>query len=371
MIDIKELGFIVNRIKLFYKPIIIVSVISGAIYLNGFLSEFGIPFPVDIGVLTSALLTIGAVSLLIVTILLIYVFLVCVVHYDLLKIGFHLVINTSRQGVYSYKKRNYFTFYLLTYFIPILLIMSGWYLYHEDVIGLKDVLVSIFSYSVFFVTYGYFSCVGSYVILKQRINFSLKLYLHMLISQLATIMSLFIFVSLLVRRVGNMSDLEFLGVVIVYLMVNFLCLVPIFSKKFMGKIKEGRDVNLTPDDIVKRIYITPIWSAIALMLVFSYLPMFSHYVGELPLRLLNLGGGIEFVAIGGRRQCDSWPEFVVNEKISNSCTTFKGKLLIQLGDRAYAIFNDNHRDVVVSLNMSKSSIVTDIPKNSFYWNHKD
>src|SRR5690606_17166579 len=91
------------------------------------------------------------------------------------------------------------------------------------------------------------------------------------------------------------------------------------------------------------------------------------YVAEIPLRKLNIGGGIDFVAVDAQRQCRSWPNFIIEIETEDTCTSREGKMILQLGSMAYAIFRDEfNKPQVVSLNIEKSSIIKDLPDDSIY-----
>lgn len=359
---------IIEKNKVFQKPILIGGVISGGIYLNGFLSQFGIPFPLDIGVLTSTLLVIGVISTLVVAIISGYVLLVNLSHYDFLNTNFHFVINTTKEGIYASRAKNYFIFYLITYFVPVLFFISSSYLYYEKIVSIINIVCFFCFYFLFYIFYGYFISLGSFSKKMERLVFSIKLFLHLIVSQAISIISLFMFIAVLAPRVGDLADWELAGIVAIYLIINFLCLLPIFSVRAARKILESEDTSITAEEFVSKTHITPVWFVIILMILLSYLPRTSAYIGEIPLRLLNIGGGIEFIATDAKRQCDSWPDFIISKNVnSDKCVSITGKLIIQLGDRAYAIFPRNNTDVIVSINLSKSAIVSDIPTKSIYW----
>ncbi|WP_181318807.1 hypothetical protein, partial [Photobacterium kishitanii] len=150
---------------------------------------------------------------------------------------------------------------------------------------------------------------------------------------------------------------------ILYLFITYLLMLPFFSKRKLIKLTTTENHKLTPDLIIKHTQNSPAWAIILLMVIASFLSPVSSYVGEIPLKLMNIGGGKNFVATDEIKQCNSWPSFIISKKDKNSCITKEGKLIIQLGSRAYALFKDGQQDKVVSLDLSKSSIVTNVPKN--------
>ena len=117
---LEKIKTVIQYYSTFYKPALIISMISGAIYLNGFLRSFGIPFPLEINVLPSALLVIGVLSLLIVVITSLYATLVTTMNYDPFNTGYHIIINTSKSGVFSLKMKNYLKLNFFIYLLPFL-----------------------------------------------------------------------------------------------------------------------------------------------------------------------------------------------------------------------------------------------------------
>jgi len=351
--------------RVFYKPALILGMISGSIYLNGFLSEYGVPFPLDIGVLTSALLVIGTLSLLLVTITTCYVLLVSLVNLDPFDTCYQRVINTSKSGIYAPKLTNYLILYFFIYLLPFCLFFIFLMSDAFESVEFK-IYILLFLYLIWSFLYSAFISRNAYDTIKEKALFSLKMMLHIFLSQIVSIVSLCFFVLILVPRVGNLDDLTFFGVLCVYLIVNIFCLIPVFSSSKFNEIINDENKTVSSDVLIRNTQVTPVWVVVVTLVVISCLPPFSPYVGELPLRILNIGGGVEFIAVDGKRQCNSWPDFIVSHKDESTCTTKKGKLLIQLGDRAYAIFKDVNSEKIVSLNLSKSSIVSDIPEDSIY-----
>lgn len=364
MDTINSLKDLIIKNVVFYKPIMLAGIISGGVYLNSFLSEYGVPFPLEIGVLTSTLLVVGILSIILVSITACYLLLIYLVSLDPFKTNYHLVINTSKLGVYSSKKRNYLKLYFFTYLLPMSFLIEELYAYDNTKSNTHILYILVGTCILIPFSYSYYISKGSYKIGIERIKFSCKMTVHVLVSQFASFMSLFFFIAILVPRVGSLSNWESIVIITFYLLTNLLCLIPIFSRKKSEKILTCIDKKITPDSLIKETQGTIVWFIFATLLLTSYLPPFSPYVGELPLRILNIGGGVDFVAVDEKKQCDSWPEFIIFEKTPNSCTTYKGKLIVQLGDRGFILFHDGETEKVVSLNLSKSSMISEIPKDS-------
>ncbi|WP_394136406.1 hypothetical protein [Aliivibrio fischeri] len=356
----------VENNKVFYKPVIGVGIVSGAIYLNGFLTEYGVPFPLDIGVLASALLVIGVLSIMFVGIATCYILLTSFVNFDPFNTNYHRVINTSKQGIYASRMRNYISFYFFTYLFPIVTVLICLVVYTELMSNYMALLLGVALYLIFPLLYSFAVSKGAFEQLSQRVRFAIKMAIHVFLSQIVSIASLFFFVAILTPRVSSLSNLEFIGVIISFLLVNLFCLIPVFSYRKLDAALAQVNKSITADSLIKNTQVTPVWLVVAMLLFTSYLPAISPYVGELPLRMLNIGGGIDFIAVDGRRQCDSWPSFIISNKTGSTCTTNNGKLLVQFGDRAFALFKDRDSEKVVSLNLSKSSIISDIPDGSVY-----
>lgn len=355
--------------KALYKPTLFLGMLAGSLYLNAFLSEFGVPFPLDIGVLPTMLLVIGMIAIFLVSITAFYVLLISFINEDPMKSGFHRVINTTSSGLYSSKLRNYLKLYTFTYILPYSLFF---YLLLSEILTSDSggvFLIFLLGYTFFSFLYSYFISKHAFNHWKEKIRFARRMTLNLILFQAASLLSLGFFVLILVPRVGNIGDYTFLTIVFAYLIVNMFCLMPIFSKdKFFDvTAKSG---SLTADKLITHTQATPVPWVVLLLVLLSFLAPFSTYVGELPLKILNIGGGSDFVAVDGKRQCNSWPNFIISNQTENSCTTKTGKLIIQLGDRAYAVFDEGNKDRIVSLNLSKSAIVNSIPENSLYLRNK-
>ncbi|SUB66277.1 Uncharacterised protein [Photobacterium damselae] len=173
-----------------------------------------------------------------------------------------------------------------------------------------------------------------------------------------------IFLLIIIPRAGDINDLKLSYILFFYIFITVIFIIPIFSKNKLKQLNNSDNDNLDPDFIAKNIQTSPVLAIIFFMILFSLLPQTSSYVAEIPLRLMNIGGGIKFIATDEIKKCDTWPSFIISKRDKSSCITKTGTLILQLGDKTYALFKDGKDDKVVSLNLSKSSIVTDIPKNS-------
>lgn len=359
---LEKIKTIIQYYSTFYKPALIISMISGAIYLNGFLRSFGIPFPLEINVLPSTLLVIGVLSLLIVLITSLYATLVTTMNYDPLNTGYHIIINTSKSGVFSLKIKNYLKLNFFVYLLPFLTLFI---IIYKELIPLGY----IFSFYFYIVLALWSIIVSLFILIKKRKyiknkqSFFLTFTIHIFIFQNISLLSFALFYLIITPRIDNITDLKLLITLIFYLSFNYLLLLPIFSKKKLLELTKNKTHKLTPESIITQTQNSPAWAIIVFMVLASFLPQISSYVGELPLKLMNLGGGSSFVVTDEIKQCNSWPNFIISKKDNNSCRTKEGKLIIQLGSRAYAIFNDGQYDKVVNLDLSKSSIVTDLPKD--------
>ncbi|WP_147280340.1 hypothetical protein [Photobacterium damselae] len=358
---LEKIKIIIELYKSFYKPILITSMIAGSIYLNGFLSSYGVPFPLDIAVLPSTLLIIGTLSLLIVIITSIYVILMIFMNSDPLNTGYHLIINTSKYGVISFRSRNYIPFIFITYLLPFSLLFATIY---RDLIPTEStyiLLIVIFLWSFFCSCFISRNKIRS----KKSRNIFIGLFtLHLFIFQIISFTSLMIFLLIIIPRAGDINDLKLSYILFFYIFITVIFIIPIFSKNKLKQLNNSDNDNLDPDFIAKNIQTSPVLAIIFFMILFSLLPQTSSYVAEIPLRLMNIGGGIKFIATDEIKKCDTWPSFIISKRDKSSCITKTGTLILQLGDKTYALFKDGKDDKVVSLNLSKSSIVTDIPKNS-------
>jgi len=346
------------------KPIFFISLIVGAIYLNTYLRGFGIPFPLDLSVLPTILLVIGFFSVLLTIIISMYLLLVAIINIDPWDTGFKRVINTNKTGLYAPHLKNYLIYALVSYILPFTLFLVIMINYGSDTTTKQLVLWFLYAIWAFICSFAW--AIDSQLPKNERISFILKMSFHIFTVQVVSVVSVIILISIVLSKTPKISDMEFYIIIVVYLLINLACILPSFSTRKFKKIHND-DNKLSADDLINKSQLTPTYFVIAILIFVSLLPPFAFHIGEIPLRLMNIGGNLEFIATDARRQCDSWPEIIIDKKDEEKCQSKVGHLIIQLSDRAFAIFeNKLGKPVLVSLNFSKSAIVSTLPEDSQY-----
>ena len=246
-----------------------------------------------------------------------------------------------------------------------------WIGYYQTESTSLNFLILFSLYAVWAFIYGVVTAQSMKEGFKEKAIAAFKMTFHIFAVQFVSLLSLSVFLLVVLARAKNISELELLLVVCCYAIVNFICILPMFSKTKFDEINQS-EKKLNSDEIIQKSQQYPTYLIIVMLIFLSLTPNISPYVGELPLRLLNIGGGIEVQVKDTRRYCDAWPEFIIHKKDDDSCVTKTGKLLIQLGDRAYFTFyKEKVGHLVISLDIGKASISKRVPENSFYLSRVD
>lgn len=189
---------------------------------------------------------------------------------------------------------------------------------------------------------------------------------HLIAAQAVSITSIIILITIISSKTTKISDPTFFIIIAIYLLINAACILPSFSKKKFQEL-HGTKNNLNADDLISKSQLTPTYFVIGFLVIISLLPPFAFHIGEIPLKLMNIGGNIEFIATDARRQCDSWPSVIIDKVDEKQCQSKKGRLIIQLSDRAFTIFENKNGDpILVSLNLSKAAVISLLPNDSRY-----
>lgn len=344
---------------LFFKILFLLCVLAGFIYLNSYLNEFGIPFPLDLTILPTALIFISCISILIVGIGILYIFIVAIVNMDFMSIGYKRIINTNRHGVYNPRKYNYLTYSLISYILPFIFSLVVFYNYnlkiiHNQIYLFSGYLAWAFSYGAILTKYS-----------KEKYTTTFKLTFHFLLTQSLSLISFSVLLAIILPRTSETTPMNIILYIIGFLIVNTMLFFPSFSKEKFNEIN-NQGIHLSADQLIEKTNIAPPYFMLAIFILLSLFPPFSSFVTELSLRKLNIGGGTDFTITDSYRRCLTWPNFVMKNMQSGTCTSNNGKLILQLGDRAYAIFYNNKKPTLVSLNLSKASISTELPQKSIY-----
>lgn len=366
MIEIKEFKKLVEPIVGYQKLLFLMSLVTGAIYLNAYLSEFRIPFPVDLGVLPVLLVMVGALSIGFSLLGIAYVFIVSILNSDPFSTGYLRVIHTSKGGVYAPSWGNRIKFTLICY-LPIIFMLVVTGLHDVDspimqALCWGGVLIWNLLYSVVLSTHAFTS-------FKERKRFSLRFSFHMIVAQMLSIASLLVLFAIVLPRM-EVTNIKVLVVLGIYAGFNAISVHPAFSPRRFNIVNDST-TGLTSDELLQRSYVSPVYFFIGVCWIATLFPPVSTYVAEIPLRLLNIGGGTQFVISSGKKECRSWPDFIIKGEYEyeEKCISNVGKLILQLGDRVYAVFlNKDDKPILVSLNLEKSSILRPISEDNIFFN---
>ena len=189
---------------------------------------------------------------------------------------------------------------------------------------------------------------------------------HLFTIQTLSVASIIIIIMIVSSKTQELPDLGLYFIITIYILVNLACTLPNFTIKKFKSINNKKTL-LTADDLINRSRLTPTYIVIIFLVFISLLPPFAFHIGELPLKLLNIGGNISFVVYDEIKQCNTWPQEIIDEKNTIQCKSKTGYLILQLSDRAYSIFENNQGEpFLVSLNLNKSTIISNLPNDSRY-----
>ncbi|PSW57395.1 hypothetical protein C0W54_21810, partial [Photobacterium kishitanii] len=210
---LEKIKTVIQSYNTFYKPILIFSMISGSIYLNGFLRSFGIPFPLDINVLPSTLLVIGVLSLLLVVITSLYAILVTVMNFDPFDTGYHIIINTSKLGIFSLRMRNYLKLNFLIYPLPFLILFA---IIYKELIPLNKIEFFHFyiAIAIWSILISLFILIRKREYIKNKCSFFAAFTIHLFICQNISLLLFFLFTLIITPRVDDITDSKLLTILI-------------------------------------------------------------------------------------------------------------------------------------------------------------
>jgi hypothetical protein len=361
---VDKLNEILNKYQCFNKGLFYASMVVGAIYLNSYLSGFGIPFPLDINLLPTTLLVVGILSAFFLALATVYTLLIGIMNEDPLGIGLQRIISTCDTGIYAPKNVNYIKHTLVSYILPFTLSLVLFTEYDMSSTPIKTLLILI----------GYiaWAFIYSIVITRKEVSkgiekfkLQLKITTYVSLMQLLSIISFVVFLSIVLPRAKNIETIDLILITLGYVIVNSACTLPSFSKAKFAEINTSNK-NITAERIVMQTHTKPTYMIIIALIFCSFIPGVPYYVGEIPLKFLNIGGGIDFAMKDSISRCINWPDSIIDKKTKDYCTSRNGKLILRLGDRGYAVFDGVHKDTLVSIKIAEATIVTKIPKDSHY-----
>ncbi len=364
---IEKINETLSKYQHFNKGVFYASMVAGAIYLNSYLSGFGIPFPLDINLLPTTLLVIGVLSAFFIALASIYTLLIGIMNEDPFKIGLQRIISSCDTGIYTPRNANYIKHTMVSYILPFIF----------SLVIFSEYDISNSPIKPFIVLLGYISWAFIYSVVitekeeltgSRRFTLLIKITTYIFLMQLLSIISFAVFLSIVLPRAKNIETIDMILLILGYVVVNAACTLPSFSKQKFDEINISNK-SWTAEQIIMQTHTKPTYMIIVALVVCSFIPGVPYYVGEIPLKFLNIGGGIKFAMKDSIERCINWPDSIIDKKTKDYCISREGKLILRLENRGYAVFDGNHKDKLVSINISESTIVTKIPKDSHYFDH--
>lgn len=330
----------------------------GFLYLNSYLRQFGVPFPVD--TVPTLLVAIGGISIFFVAIVAVYLILPGMANEFWMDDEIDKWENASNEGIYSFKYSNRIKRAVVIYTLPALLFLAILYAFRSPL----TFLIFIVGYPVWGGLYGLGIC-RKCMPYDQRRKLIMKVSSYSTSIHILFLPSFIMFFTLVMALNADIGMISFVLMFLAYVSLNTICLIHVFSPKKIENVNGAEEIPKV-DDFPHRPRFNFVYMTLGFLVVLSIIPNVSQYVGKVALRALNIGGEIKFVAKDMSDSCRAWPEFVIQKSDENVCISKVGKLILMLGDRAYALFERTEGDFkVVRLNLSRSAIVTDLP-DTFY-----
>ena len=384
-----ELDELVIKSKVFAKNLLKLSPIAGFIFLNGYLGNFGASFPIDLESLPVLLLSMGIMSLLIVALFSGIIVVGGAYNIDPLDIGYSTILQSisakNDRSIFLLTTAHIFISYVVPFLIAFVIFnwmeLPGWWM-------LGELLIVFCTWSF---CYG---CLMASWDESQKARVVLfKVALHGLGTLCFSFMCCLLFLLLifgLVKPITNVDNVAFFALAILYTSITALCMYPEHPAKETAKKVIDIDSQLAEPGYViarptqKNTPLLKPWILIAALSVYGiFIPGGSYVIGRIPLRIMHIGGELDFVAQDKAENCSAWPEYIkaqsekkdsvkdVDKTEKDYCKSNVGRLIIKIKDRAYVVFEDNagvpHLE---ALRIEDATLENELPKGSLYVNPK-
>ena len=344
----------------------------GFIYLNSYLSEYSIPFPIELSVLPALLLISGIISIFVSMLLLGYVVLVSFTSLDIFSINLHTLINTSYRkkgsnaGFIDMRRSNHFRYILVSYVLPFTFLLV--IIWNTDY-AKNNIWPIAFpaGYIVWSFLYGLILGHNAENKLSDKVKTAFKIAIHVFCLHVFSIASFAVFFVLIFSRANNVSNGLLIVICAAYIIINSFCLLPFFSKERFEKIHLSGS-KFTPEELLKRSHRSPLLFVLPFLFALSLLPPFSAHIGEMSLKLINLGRMNSDVTIKDvKANCDAWPQFIKQKTEETHCVSMPGRKIVQFGSRAYFVFEkEDAEPLVISIDVSKATLLQALPEKSIF-----
>ena len=356
----------------YQKPLYFLLPFVGFVYLNSYLNAYRIPFPVELSVLPALLLICGMISIVICVLLLVYAVLASLMSLDVLSVDLHSLINVnprykgSRGSLITIRAGNYVRYVLYTYVIPFLafLVFVGYADYY--LIDFRAAII-LLVYLLWLFTYGLYLGGKTEGDVFSRLVVAVKLALHIFILHVFSIASFAVFLTFVLSRAHGITDTEYMLICAAFVIINSFCMLFTFSKDKFDEAHSS-EVALSSEEIIRRSQTSPLKFVLVIFFAFSLFPPFSVYIGELSLKLINLGRMDAMVTLKDvRANCDAWPKYFKNSIKEDVCVSKPVRKIVQFGSRAYFLLvSKDDGPIVVSVDVSRSVTAQKLPEDSIY-----
>ena len=272
----------------------LLSTIFGAYYFLAYMIHHGLPFPLELTILPTVLLAIGIGSILLISLIILYLFLAAFVHWDPLDVDYPVLIYTNSHGIFAPSRMVLLINWVLIYGGPI----SIWLLLlFQDLLPKGQVGVYLIPIGslIWAILFGVAKVQVDHSRLGRSkwvtaLKISVTTFLVLLLGSFSTILFMFILYSRgLLETVGRQffSSLFFLS-------LNFSAMATFVVPSAISlESADETEEKLDAKKLTGRLFKSRNPILFGFILAMTLLPDIAPYVGEIPLKLLNIGGGVE------------------------------------------------------------------------------
>lgn len=263
------------------------------------------------------------------------------------------------------RRSNHFRYILVSYVLPFTLLLA--IIWNTDYAKSSIWPIAFLAvYIVWSFLYGLILGHNAENKLSDKLKTALKVAVHVFCLHVFSIASFAVFFVLIFSRANNVSDGLLITICAAYIIINAFCLLPFFSKDKFDKIHLSGS-KLTPEELLKRSHRSPLLFVLPFLFALSLLPPFSAHIGEISLKLINLGRMNSEITIKDiRANCDAWPQFIKQSTEDTHCVSKPGRKIVQFGSRAYFVFEEDAEPLVISIDVSKATLSQALPEKSIY-----
>lgn len=343
-----------HDVRVLVKYASLLAPILGFYYLSSYLRCFNIPFPLEISVLPTALLVIGVCAISFVLMLSGYLILSSLVQFGIFGVDYAYLVKSDSNGVLTNKGTVLIKNISIIYVSPAITFFAFIFFGGEQASSTLNLILFLVMYLLWALLFsirmvrkefypkksGTWKDVASIAALVFAVEFF-------------SIASSLIFLALILPRGIVSTWPEMLAAIALYLLTNVVCMTPTY-----------KDDELFGYDKFNKAGLNPTLFVFSILTLLTLMPQVSHYVGELPLKYLNIGAGVERTLLIPIAKSKSFPLKMLGEcnKEQGYCVSPRVKLLYGLGRYSYFLYGKRS----VRVNADSYTEVIDIPEDSPY-----